>query len=214
MDSITSWYHLVHAPPTADGGQDHTGKAPLVRFGPEHREMLLELAAQWRDHALYWHLAPIRTQTLRYVLSVGLSEEEADEKQVRGSQGGAGTADDEHAGLSTSRGEATAARRARLHGRDGSHPRSVRPFIPRTSDKLTPSFAGTSRVALPTSPRGTCGPPTSDKRCSSSRAGRSVRSGTTGCWSLRWGRRRVGSGASFVEGWTLIRGRRCMGRVE
>lgn len=67
MDSITSWYHLNAAPPTPGGGQDHTGKAPLVKFGPEHRNMLMNLAELWRDHALYWHLAPIRTQTLRYV---------------------------------------------------------------------------------------------------------------------------------------------------
>ncbi|GAA5942139.1 hypothetical protein JCM10213_003814 [Rhodosporidiobolus nylandii] len=66
LDAIVSWYHLVHAPLTAEGFQDHEAKVAVVNFGAAQRNDMLGLAELWRRHTSYWEQAPVLTHTLRY----------------------------------------------------------------------------------------------------------------------------------------------------
>lgn len=59
LDSVASWWNLM-----ASG--DHSQKIETVKFTPRDRPILLDQAKRWRNHALYWDQAPLRTHTIRY----------------------------------------------------------------------------------------------------------------------------------------------------
>ncbi|KAK4046027.1 hypothetical protein OIV83_006416 [Microbotryomycetes sp. JL201] len=68
LDSIASWYHLSHAPKSAEGHFDHEAKVSLPggKFSNLQRDSLIDMAERWGRHALYWSQAPVLTHTLRY----------------------------------------------------------------------------------------------------------------------------------------------------
>ncbi|GAA6015220.1 hypothetical protein JCM10207_003647 [Rhodosporidiobolus poonsookiae] len=66
LDAVASWYHLSHAPKTADGLTQHDYKLKIDKFGEEHADSIRDLAERWRRHTVYWDEAPILTHTLRY----------------------------------------------------------------------------------------------------------------------------------------------------
>ncbi|KAM0789872.1 hypothetical protein ACM66B_006718 [Microbotryomycetes sp. NB124-2] len=68
LDSIASWYHLSHAPKSAEGNFDHEAKVTLPggKFSRLQRDSLVDMAERWGRHALYWSQAPVLTHTLRY----------------------------------------------------------------------------------------------------------------------------------------------------
>ncbi|GAA6062280.1 hypothetical protein JCM10212_000940 [Sporobolomyces blumeae] len=66
LDAVASWWHLSHAPRTAEGYQNHEAKVDIGKFGDEQRDSILNLAERWRRHSVYWQQAPILTHTLRY----------------------------------------------------------------------------------------------------------------------------------------------------
>ncbi|KAK4702000.1 hypothetical protein P7C70_g4225, partial [Phenoliferia sp. Uapishka_3] len=65
LDAVASWWHWQHSE-LKDGHPDHEAKVELEVFNDGDRPHLIELAKRWRNHALYWHQAPIRTHTMRY----------------------------------------------------------------------------------------------------------------------------------------------------
>ncbi|BGO95912.1 hypothetical protein JCM10020v2_007649 [Rhodotorula toruloides] len=68
LDAVASWWHLRHAPPTAEGYQNHEAKVELPggKFGEAQRDDIIDLAKRWRRHTTYWQQAPLLTHTLRY----------------------------------------------------------------------------------------------------------------------------------------------------
>ncbi|KAM0749179.1 UAA-domain-containing protein [Meredithblackwellia eburnea MCA 4105] len=67
FDAVASWWHMEYAESTS-AVQNHEGKVELEggEFDPGDRPRLIEFAKKWRNHALYWQQAPIRTHTVRY----------------------------------------------------------------------------------------------------------------------------------------------------
>lgn len=67
IDAVASWWHLSYTK-LLDGHVDHEGKVELESkvFESYDRPRLIEYAKRWRNHALYWTQAPIRTHTMRY----------------------------------------------------------------------------------------------------------------------------------------------------
>ena len=68
LDAVASWWNFEYAPLKPSGEQDHEAKlvTPTDPFEGGDRERLVEFANRWKNHALYWTQAPLRTLEVRY----------------------------------------------------------------------------------------------------------------------------------------------------